>query len=71
MPKIDLIACNRDQSRTVHIQVKAKSGDVHGTQVLLVANLRARQRTRLTKYFTGFFVDLGQKENAAAILDSP
>ena len=26
MPKIDLIACNQDQSRTVHIQVKTKRG---------------------------------------------
>jgi len=24
MPKIDLIACNRNQSRTIHIQVKTK-----------------------------------------------
>lgn len=26
MPKIDLIACNHDESRTVHIQVKTKRG---------------------------------------------
>jgi hypothetical protein len=26
MPKIDLMACNKDQSRNVHIQVKTKSG---------------------------------------------
>ena len=26
MPKIDLIACNRDQSRTIHIQIKSKRG---------------------------------------------
>jgi hypothetical protein len=26
MPKIDLMACNQDQSRTVHIQVKTKRG---------------------------------------------
>ena len=26
MPKIDLIACNHNQSRTVHIQVKTKRG---------------------------------------------
>lgn len=26
MPKIDLMACNRDQSRTIHIQVKTKRG---------------------------------------------
>ncbi len=26
MPRIDLIACNRDQSRTIHIQVKTKRG---------------------------------------------
>ncbi len=26
MPKIDLIACNQNQSRTVHIQVKTKRG---------------------------------------------
>ncbi len=26
MPKIDLIACDRDQSRTIHIQVKTKRG---------------------------------------------
>jgi len=26
MPKIDLIACNQDQSRTIHIQVKTKRG---------------------------------------------
>jgi hypothetical protein len=26
MPKIDVIACNEDQSRTVHIQVKTKRG---------------------------------------------
>lgn len=26
MPKIDLMACNQDQSRTIHIQVKTKRG---------------------------------------------
>ena len=26
MPKIDLIACNQDESRTIHIQVKTKRG---------------------------------------------
>ena len=26
MPKIDLMACNHDQSRTIHIQVKSKRG---------------------------------------------
>ena len=26
MPRIDLIACNQDQSRTIHIQVKTKRG---------------------------------------------
>lgn len=26
MPKIDLMACNHDQSRTIHIQVKTKRG---------------------------------------------
>lgn len=26
MPKIDLMACNQDQSRTVHIQLKTKRG---------------------------------------------
>ncbi|MBM4431205.1 MAG: hypothetical protein FJ026_12790, partial [Chloroflexi bacterium] len=26
MPKIDLIACNQDQSRTIYIQVKTKRG---------------------------------------------
>jgi len=26
MPKIDIIACNHDQNRTIHIQVKAKRG---------------------------------------------
>lgn len=26
MPKVDLIACNQDQSRTIHIQVKTKRG---------------------------------------------
>ena len=26
MPKIDLVACNKDQSRTIHIQVKTKRG---------------------------------------------
>ena len=40
MPKIDLIACNEGQSRTIHIQVKAKRGGntwhssiVHGKRI--------------------------------------
>lgn len=56
MPKIDLIACNEDQSRTVFLQVKTKSGG--GTWH---SNIRAGWKQDPLEDETTFwvFVDLG------------
>ncbi|MGQ9849430.1 MAG: hypothetical protein ACUVSU_05195 [Aggregatilineaceae bacterium] len=56
MPKIDLIACNKDQSRTVFLQVKTKSG--RGTWH---SNIREGRQQEELENETNFwvFVDLG------------
>ena len=56
MPKIDLIACNQDQSRTVHIQVKTKRGGRNWHASTIGSGPREPQ-TNQTDFWV--FVDLG------------
>jgi hypothetical protein len=64
MPKIDLIACNRDQSRTVHIQVKAKSGGRTWHASIIGSKPTRAPENPLEETLYWVFVDLGQKDNA-------
>lgn len=56
MPKIDLMACNRDQSRTVHVQVKTRSGGRAWQSSILVGK-RMKPPAEETVFWA--FVDLG------------
>ncbi len=64
MPKIDLLACNSDQSRTIQIQVKTKRGgrSWHSSIVDCMALEAPSNPTDVMKFWV--FVDLG--ENNAA-----
>jgi hypothetical protein len=56
MPKIDLIACNQDQSRTIHIQVKTKRGG-HTWHSSIVGSKPMNPPADETNFWV--FVDLG------------
>ena len=64
MPKIDLLACNSDQSRTVQIQVKTKKGgrSWHASIVDCMAMEELPSPLDVIKFWV--FVDLGAS-NAA------
>ena len=57
MPKIDVIACNQDQSRTVHIQVKTKRGG-RNWHSSIVGSKPMEPQPDETNYWV--FVDLGE-----------
>ena len=59
MPKIDLLACNSDQSRTVQIQVKTKKGGLswHASIVDCMAMEEPPNPLDVIKFWV--FVDLG------------
>ena len=60
MPRIDVIACNHDQSRTVHIQVKTRSKG-NAWQGSITEGKRSRPpRDPLAETVFWVFVDLGQ-----------
>lgn len=59
MPKIDLIACNQNQSRTVHIQVKTKRGG-RNWHSSIVGSQPMKETVDETNYW--IFVDLGSLE---------
>lgn len=64
MPKIDLIACNHDQSRTIHIQVKTKSsGRAFQTSITEGKPTVAPQDPLEEKVFW-VFVDIGNQDSA-------
>jgi hypothetical protein len=60
MPKIDLLACNSDQSRTVQIQVKTKKGGLswHSSIVDCMAMEEPPNPMDVIKFWA--FVDLGE-----------
>ena len=60
MPKIDLMACNQNQSRTVHIQVKTKRGGRSWHSSLIGSKPMRRPATPLDKTDFWVFVDLGE-----------
>jgi hypothetical protein len=64
MPKIDLMACKRDQSRTVHIQVKTKSGGRAFQTSITKGDLTSAPQDPLEETVFWVFVDLGGKESA-------
>jgi len=59
MPKIDLIACNHDQSRTIHIQVKTKRGGRTWHSSIVGSQSMAASENE-TSFWV--FVDLGDQE---------
>jgi len=63
MPKIDLMACNRDQSRTVHIQVKTKRGGRSWHASTLAAKPTQPPTTPLHETSFWVFVDLGDLDS--------
>jgi hypothetical protein len=56
MPKIDLIACNHDESRTVHIQVKTKRGGKTWHSSIVGSHPTAQKTDEIIFWV---FVDLG------------
>jgi hypothetical protein len=59
MPKIDLMACNQNQSRTVHIQVKTKRGGRSWHSSIIGSRPMRRPTTALNETDFWVFVDLG------------
>lgn len=62
MPKIDLIACARNQSRTIHIQVKTKSGGRPWHASIVSSKPTRAPENPLSETLYWVFVDLGQKD---------
>ncbi len=63
MPKIDIIACNQNQSRTVHIQVKTKrTGTWHAS--IVDAHEMIEPSDPLAETVFWVFVDLGKVDEA-------
>ena len=60
MPKIDLMACNQDQTRTVHIQVKSKRGgrSWHASSLAGNPTKPPAASSAMTEFWV--FVDLGE-----------
>jgi hypothetical protein len=61
MPKIDLIACNHDQRRTIHIQVKTKSGGRAFQTSITEGRPTVAYQDPLEEKVFWVFVDLGDK----------
>jgi hypothetical protein len=59
MPKIDLMACNQDQSRTIHIQVKTKRGGRSWHSSIVGSKPMEPPATPLAATDFWVFVDLG------------
>lgn len=64
MPKIDLMACNQDQSRTVHIQVKTKRGGRTWHSSIVGSRPMNQPATPLDETNFWIFVDLGELDDA-------
>jgi len=64
MPKIDLVACNQDQNRTVYIQVKTKRGGRAWQASLLAGRPTQPPATPLDETAFWILVDLGDWEAA-------
>ncbi len=64
MPKIDLMACNQDQSRTIHIQVKTKRGGRSWHASIVGSKLMEPPVTPLDETDFGVFVDLGDLDTS-------
>jgi hypothetical protein len=59
IPKIDLMACNQDQSRTIHIQVKTKRGGRSWHSSIVGSKPMEPPATPLDATDFWVFVDLG------------
>jgi hypothetical protein len=64
MPKMDMIACNHDQSRTIHIQVKTKRGGRSWQSSIVGSKHMEPPETSLEATDFWVFVDLGDLETA-------
>ena len=62
MPKIDLMACNQDQSRTIHIQVKTKRGGRSWHSSIVGCEPMEPPVTPLEDFWV--FVDLGDLDTS-------
>jgi hypothetical protein len=62
MPKIDLMACNHGQSRTVHIQVKTKSGGTTWHSSIVGCKPTKQPLEPLDEMIFWVFVDLGSMD---------
>jgi hypothetical protein len=71
MPKIDLLACNADQSRTVQIQVKAKKGrgSWHASIIDCIAMEAPPNPLDVITFWV--FVELGQYDMAPGYWIAP
>jgi hypothetical protein len=59
MPKIDVMACNQSQNRTIHIQVKTKRGGRSWHASILAGRPTQPPATSLDEKAFWIFVDLG------------
>jgi len=64
MPKIDVMACNQDQSRTIHIQVKTKRGGRSWHASIIDSKLMEPPGTPLEETDFWVFVDLGDLDTS-------
>ena len=64
MPKIDVMACNQDQSRTIHIQVKTKRGGRSWHASIVGSKLMEPPGTPLDGTDFWVFVDLGDLDTS-------
>lgn len=64
MPKIDLMACSQDQSRTIHIQVKTRRGGRSWQSSILGSKQTDPPNTPLDSTEFWVFVDLGDLDTS-------
>jgi hypothetical protein len=64
MPKIDVMACNRDQSRTIHIQVKTKRGGRTWHSSIVGSASTSPPDNPSTETLFWVFVDLGERDSS-------
>jgi hypothetical protein len=63
MPKIDIMACSHDQSRTIHIQVKTKRGGRSWHSTIIGSRPTSSPDDSLAETLFWIFVDLGKEDS--------
>jgi hypothetical protein len=64
MPKIDVMACNHDQSRTIHIQVKTKRGGRSWHNSIIGSRPTPSPDNPFAETLFWVFVDLGERDSS-------